>query len=231
MKSGQTILTLIFSVLVIFNAISQEPIFIKPDYDLIKKEIQDQASLFYYPTLISRLRSYDTTLTKEEYRHLYYGYIYDKNYEPYWRSPYEKDLSVYYRNENINEHDYDKIIDLATKSIDEFPFDLRQMNFMGYIYHLKGDEEMAKKVTLRFHGIIGALLSTGDGKTCETGFHVISTSHEYVVLNMFQFQSKSQSLVGRDCDYIALTKDERNIDGMYFDIKKLFEMNRQKFKR
>lgn len=232
MKNVQINLILIFMILAFSDAVSQDAPFIKPDYDLIKKDIQDESSSFYYPKLISRLKSYDTTLTKDEYRHLYYGYIYDKNYEPYWRSPYEKDLSVYYRSEKIDEKDYDKIIDLATKSIDEFPFDLRQMNFIGYIYHLKGNEDMAKKVTRRFHGIIGAILSTGDGKICETGFHVISTSHEYVILNMFRFQLKSQHLIGNgDCDYMELVKDQRNVDGIYFDIKKLFEKNSEKFKK
>jgi len=98
------------------------------------------------------------------------------------------------------------------------------MNFLGYIYHLKGDTEMAKKISYRFNGILGAIFSTGDGNTCETGFHVISVSHEYVILNIFQFQIKQQALTG-DCDYLELLKNDRNIDGIYFNIKKLFEKN------
>jgi hypothetical protein len=138
-------------------------------------------------------------------------------------------LLKYYQSENIKEKDYDEIIELATHSINQFPFDLRQMNFLGYIYHLKGNEEMAMKVSYRFHGIIGAIMSTGDGKSCQTGFHVISVGHEYVLLNLFQFRMKSQALTG-DCDYLTLVKDQRNIDGIYFNIKKLFDKNAENYK-
>lgn len=232
MKNKRELLILIFTALAFCNAVAQDISFVKPDYNLIKKEIQDSSSSFYYPKLISRLKTYDTTLTKDEFRHLYYGYIFDKNYEPYWRSDNEKELLKYYRGEKMNEKDYDKVIELATKSIDEFPFDLRPMNFLGYIYHLKGDEAMARKTARRFHGTMSAILSSGDGKTCETGFHVISTSHEYVILNMFQFQLKSQSVDGEgNCDYMALNKDQRNIEGIYFNIKKLFEKNKETFRK
>ena len=200
----------------------------KPNYDLIKKEIQDSTSIFNYAKLMKRVIAFDTTLNNEEYKHLYYGYIFQSEYKPYWNSPDEEKLLKYYNSENISETDYDEIIKLATHSINEFPFDLRQMNFMGYIYHLKGDDEMAKKVSYRFQNTLRAIMSTGDGKTCETGFHVISVSHEYVLLNMFQFQIKSQALVG-DCDYLELEKDDRNISGIYFNIKKLLDKNLENY--
>lgn len=213
----------------IYNTKAQEFTFQEPDYDLIKKEILDSSSDFYYPRLITRLVSFDTTLNNDEFRYLYYGYIYQKNYEPYWHSKYEDTLLKYYQSEEINAKDYDKIIELTTQSINEFPFDLRQMNFLAYTYHLKGDDVMAKKVSYRFYGTVDAILSTGDGKTCKTGFHVISTSHEYVILNVFQFQLLSQALTG-NCDYMQLVKDKRNIDGIYFNIQKLLEKNMEKFK-
>jgi hypothetical protein len=223
------ILIFTFLSIIFCNANSQQLSYHKPDYDLIKKVIQDSSSVYYYPKLMSRLIAFDTTLTIEDYRNLYFGYIFQNEYKPYWKSPDEEKLLKYYRSERLEEKNYDEIIDLATHSINEFPFDLRQMNFLGYIYHLKGNEEMAKKVAGRFHGTLGAILSTGDGKTCETGFHVISVSHEYVLLNMFQFRMKMQSLTG-NCDYLTLEKDDRNIDGIYFDIKKLFDKNIENMK-
>jgi len=224
------ILTLTFLLIIFHGANSQELTFKKPDYDLINNEIQDSSSSFYYPKLMSRLAQFDTTLNIEEYRHLYYGYIFQKDYKPYWTSPDEEKLVNFYRSEKIKEKDYDEIIKLATHSINEFPFDLRQLNFLAYIYHLKGNEEMAKKVSLRFQGSFSAIMSSGDGKTCETGYHVISVSHEYVFLNMFQFQMYQQSTTG-DCDYLELLKDDRNIDGIYFNIEKLFAKNLENLKQ
>lgn len=223
------IFSIFLLIIVQFNLNSQELNYQKPDYDAIKKEIEDSSSIFYYPKLMARLVNFDTTLATVDYRHLYYGYIYQSAYKPYWNSPDEQKLLKYYRSEEVKAKDYDEIISLATHSINEFPFDLRQMNFLGYIYHLKGNEDMARKVSYRFQGILTAIMSSGDGATCETGFHVISVSHEYVLLNMFQFQTKSQALQG-DCDYLSVVKDHRNIDGIYFNIKKLFEKNMMNLK-
>jgi len=89
---------------------------------------------------------------------------------------------------------------------------------------------MAKKVMQRFHGVIGAIFSTGDGRKCETAFHVISPSHEYVILNILRFKMKSQALTG-DCDYLELVENDRNINGIYFNIKKLFEINKDRMNR
>ena len=223
------ILIIIVLITIFSDLKSQEKTFEAPDYKKISLEIQDSSSIYYYPGLMSRLVAYDTTLTIVDYRHLYYGYIFQKEYQPYWRSSDEEKLLKFYRSKNISKNDYDKIIELAEHSINEFPFDLRQMNFMGYIYHLKGDEEMALKINQRFHGTFAAIMSTGDGKTCETGYHVISVSHEYVFLNLFQFAMTSQALTG-DCDYLSLQKDERNIDGVYFNIKELMNKNLENFK-
>ena len=57
----------------------------KPDYDLIKKNIVDKSSDFYYPTLYNRYISGDSGLNLEESRHIYYGYRYNKDYNPYAR--------------------------------------------------------------------------------------------------------------------------------------------------
>ncbi len=226
MKRVTILFLLTFSLNFIY---SQESEFFIPDYDLIKSEIQDSASIFYYPKLLSRLNTFDATLTNQDYRHLYYGYIFQEKYEPYWISPYEVELSKYYQRRKIKEKEYDKIIELATHSITEFPFDLRQLNFLGFTYHLKGDEETARKVAARLAGTIDAIMSSGDGKTCETGYHVISVSHEYFILNRFQFNMKSQAMTG-DCDYLSIGHDERNIDGIYFNIKQLFSRNVENFK-
>lgn len=173
---------------------------------------------------MSRLVAYDTTLNVEDYRRLYYGYIFDKDYQPYRKFSDEKKLTELFNGDNFSEKDYDEVIKLATSSINEFPFDLRSMNIMAFVYHLKGDEEMAKKISYRLHGTFGAILTTGDGKSCETGFHVISVSHEYVFLNMFQLSITEQNLTG-NCDYLVLEKGQSSIDGIYFNIEKMLARN------
>lgn len=218
----KTIFILTILTIVCSNAFSQERSYTIPDYNLIKKNIEDKSSNYYYPKLLERMTSNDSLLSNEDYRHLYFGYVFDPRYSAYFTSPDEEKLRKYYQSDKIDEKDYDKIIKLAEHSISLFPFDLRQMNFLAYIYHLKGDEASAKNVSNRFHKIIEAIVSSGNGEKCESGFHVISVSHEYVLMNLFGLQNKSQSLVG-NCDYMAFEKGKYKIDGMYFSIEKILE--------
>ncbi|WP_435523810.1 DUF4919 domain-containing protein [Chryseobacterium indoltheticum] len=62
----------------------------------------------------------------------------------------------------------------------------------------------------------------GDGRDCKTGFHVIAVSHEYVVMNMLELETASQSLSG-NCDYLSLEKDKYKLPRVYFNITKLKE--------
>lgn len=218
------IFILVFISLLFSNIQAQEKTFQSPNYDVIKKEIQDKSSTYYYPSLMQRFENYDSTLTLEDYRHLYYGYVFQKNYEPYWRFSEDEELLEYYRKKEIKEKDYKSIIRLVNKSLEEFPFELNYLNFMCHIYKLKGDEAMVNKISKRLNGIIQVITSSGDGKTCETGFHVISVSHEYLLLNYFELTMKSQALVERKCDYLALEENRAKIDGLYFNVEKLFGM-------
>jgi hypothetical protein len=183
-----------------------------PNYKQIEKEIQDKNSSFYYPKLMDRLTKNDTLLSHDDFCHLYFGYVFQPKYNAFWRSPDEKKLVEYYK----------KIIKLANHSLSDFPFDLKILNFLGYVYHLKGDEGMTKVTSFKFHSIMNAILSSGDGKQCETGFHVILVEHEYMLLNVFEIESQSQALIG-NCDYLKFEKGKYKIDGIYFNIEKMLE--------
>lgn len=204
---------------------SQEIGFTTPDYKAIEKEIKDKNSKFYYPKLMERLTKNDTLLSHDEYRHLYLGYVFQPKYDAFWRSPDDEKLNEFYNKEKLETSDYDQIIKLANHSLSEFPFDLKQLNYLAYIYHLKGDEAAAKITSFRFHSIMNVILSSGDGKNCETGFHVLLVDHEYVVLNLFEIESKGQSLVG-NCDYLSFEKGVYKVDGIYFNIEKMLENER-----
>ena len=205
------------------NSFAQEESSFKiPDYKAIEKAIKDKKSSYYYPKLMERFVSNDTLLTNEDYQHLYLGYVFQPGYNAFWKSPDELKLREFYGKEKLEVKDYDEIIKLANHSISDFPFDLRQLNFLSYVYHLKGDDKSADMASLKFHKIINAILSTGDGKQCESGFHVILVEHEYVLLNVFEIEANSQALVG-NCDYLSFEKGKYNVDGIYFNIEKMLE--------
>lgn len=61
------------------------------------------------------------------------------------------------------------------------------MNFLVYIYYLKGDEIFVKNILNRFYKIIGVIMLFGNGEKCEMGFYVILVSYEYILFNFFGF--------------------------------------------
>ncbi|MGH1519811.1 DUF4919 domain-containing protein [Chryseobacterium sp. JK1] len=192
-----------------------------PDYPLIEKNIQDKNSELYYPKLLKRLQQNDTLLTNDQYRHLYFGYLFQKSYNPYKISKKAEEMTRYYRGEGITEKDLPKGIQLFKEALEENPLDIRAMNYLAYMYHLINDEGAAKKIAENFRGLLEAILSSGDGLTCETGFHVISVTDEYVMMNRFQMESISQSYKGQ-CDYQKFEKDKYTVPGLYFNVSKFY---------
>lgn len=193
-----------------------------PNYKVIQKNIENKDSEYYYPKLMDKLKANDTLITNDQYKHLYFGYTFQKDYHPYKTSENEKKLNSYFQKKDLKKSDYAEIIKISNVALNDFPLNLRVMNFLAYIYHLDGNEAMAKKVSHNFYGLFGAIFSSGDGRDCTTGFHVITVSHEYVVMNILQLEIASQSLTG-DCDYLALEKDKYKLPGVYFNITKLKE--------
>jgi len=83
------------------------------------------------------------------------------------------------------------------------------------------DDATAEKIAGNFHGLLNAILTSGDGLKCETGFHVITVTDEYVLLNRFQMETKAQSHNGK-CDYQEFEKGKYKIPGFYFDISRFY---------
>lgn len=218
---------LLISILILFSStfiFAQKLEFSAPEYKEIEKNIKDENSPYFYQRLLDRVEAWDTTLTTEHYRHLYFGQVFMDNYNPY-STDSDEALSKYYQSESLSDKEMDEFIVLALENLKKNPVNIRVINFLSYIYHLKGNEEMAMNVAMRFHGTFSAIMSSGDGKTCETAYHVLYISHEYVFLNVFEFQMESQSLINdkkHNCDYLQFIKDSRGIEGIYFNIDKPF---------
>ena len=129
----------------------------------------------------------------------------------------EKKIEKYFRNAKEDERNFDKVVDLVCKSLQDYPFDLRTMRFLCFLYYQKGDKEMGEKASHRFISIIGAILSSGDGESCETAYHVISPRHEFSILKIFQFESAAQMRVD-GCNYLELKENKRGMEGIYFKV-------------
>lgn len=118
--------------------------------------------------------------------------------------------------------------DIASKAelaLADNPFDLESMYMLFRLYEDMEKNMSAKIWRYRFENIIGAILSTGDGKTPETAWFVISPEHEYVVLQLSEYEALEADFVEPGYDYLKV-RDNNQIrarrgkspEGFYFDV-------------
>ena len=180
-----TIIYLIFTTSLFAQMNSVE--YNTPDYIGIKDLISDQYTESYYPKLMERMKQCDTTLTIEEYKFLYYGYIFQPEFSIFHMpSSQESELEKYYKRISIRKKSYDNIITLINQILENDPFYIRGINYLGYVLHLKGEEEESVKRSLQLVNLVNVILSSGNGESPETGYHVINVEHEYVIMNYLQ---------------------------------------------
>jgi len=229
-RMNRLVFTLVFASLVL-TVCGQEPVSGPPDYKKIRKAILKEKSADYYPALMERYRRTDTSLTVGDYRLLYYGYIYQAGYQPYPFSAYTDSVGSILNRDTLNDGDFGRLIRYETAILEDCPFNLRDLNILGYAYARTGDTALAVLLPYRMDMIIRAILSTGDGKTEKTAFHVISISHEYDLLEVLGLKFGGRQMLTRGgCDYLEVQKNDSHIDGLYFDVNKILEKENEALK-
>src|ERR1043166_10049120 len=74
-----TSIFLFLSLVLTVNISGQSPKY-GVDLGTIKKNIKSKKKRTYYPLLFERFKSNDTTLTLDDYKHLYYGTCFQNNF-------------------------------------------------------------------------------------------------------------------------------------------------------
>ena len=67
--------------------------------------------------------------------------------------------------------------------------------------------------------VSGAIVTLDDGQ------HVISVSDEYELIYLLGLFPVDQRFVYSDCDFISVAKNRMKINGFYFNIKRLIDVN------
>ncbi len=137
MKISSIILAMIF-IVSIANAQME---FEAPDYNQIEKITQDSASDFYYPKLFKRYENLDITLTSEEMRALYYGYLFQESYSPVQR-PQSPNVLIQIPNktDELNK----KIIEKEKDVLENHPFNLTSFFIISECYSDLGKNDILK---------------------------------------------------------------------------------------
>lgn len=82
-------------------------------------------------------------------------------------------------------------------------------------------------------GLLYSIIRSGDGKTCETGWHVTQIEEQYFILGVIEARLKSQSTStgGKNtCDKMVVNT-EKGEATYFFEANKVFEMERKMFEK
>lgn len=168
---------------------------------------------------MNRYKMSDPTLTMEEKRHLYYGFIFQKEYSPFEYTKYRDSLIKYSKKKIFNKKNLYRIIVNTNKVLRVNPFDLSALKFQVFAFKvlkLESDIEY-KKEKIRI--IEDAMLSSGDGLQKSSAYYVINTSHEYELIDMIGYEYANKRRVSApNHQYLNILENNQNIKGLYFDV-------------
>ena len=202
------------------------------DFDKIKSETLDPYSRYYYPKLVRSFNSNDTIMNFEAYRDLYYGFIYQEDYNPFRTNDFEgkEEVESLYYQQELTRDECDKIEKYAIQALDDNPFDIDQITY--YIYSLKQKKKYARAAVrqYRLDKLIAAIMSSGRG-TEDEPWVVLYPEHEYSLINFLGYVAKDHQELpgGIDCIKAASETDASKTKDFYFDVSRMLQEAARKF--
>lgn len=202
----------------------------RPDLERIRAEVLDPKSPYYYPKLMERYEKNETVMNLQDYRHLYYGYLFQEDFNPYRHSEAStKNESLYYKNGHTRA-ELDSIITYAKEVLADNPFDLTQMNFLIYALRARGKVNLANIWQYRLNHLLEAIVSSGTGADKENAWYVINPRHEYNIINFQNAVVKDQQYEEPYYDRMEVEKKSgKEHATYYFNIRNLLEEYYRKF--
>lgn len=199
-----------------------------PNNDAIETAVKNIASPHYYPLLMERYAQGDSLLGRQEYRHLYYGYMFSPAYEPYTPVPEADSMLMIIRHDaTASRDDYLRLIRYGEAVMQHDPFNPRVLNFMTYAYGKVGDAENERRSARRFDGVLDAIVSSGEGSVEESPWHILSFSHAEDVMDYLGAPYRRPMVVGWTVEYFPLMRRQGSVRGYYFDYSRIYSKPRQ----
>ena len=205
---------LYFLICFTFSSVFGQQGFSPVKRDSVQMLIKDSTLDSYYPKLVERLNHFDTTLSLQEYRLLYYGFVFQDGYNGY----YDHKQSMIRK--AMDEKDYRTVTSLCDSVLAICPISLSANFYKGIALYLSNQPDFVfKKYSRRFNNLLNAIISTGDGMKCESAFKTIFVSDEYTVIyNYFEIKSVRGQAYRNPCDKISISPNEHfKSKAIFFD--------------
>lgn len=197
----------------------------KPDLEKIRIETLTPSSPYYFPKLQKKYENNDTTMTSDEYRYFYLGYMFQEDYDPYRISPYAAVVEPLREKKEHSKEEIDTIRKYTQLALADNPFDLSQISFLVHVLKEKRKDMSAKIWEYRLEHILGAIKSTGTGEDQENAWYVITPMHEYNMLELLGYNATDAQFIEPGYDYLTVKPDPGNKirrdkvqPGFYFNV-------------
>lgn len=180
----------------------------------------DQAKKYYYDCVNDIKNNYKGGPIDIDFTKFRYGYfltvqkdILNEN------NTLEKKLG-----DTFSTEDWEATIKAADKLLDKNFTRIRAHILKSYAYHMLGKEsELNSRMS---SGLINSILSSGDGETFDTAFHVFRVEEEYDILKSLQLFPSKQALTennGDMFDYFECKNSNGQQFKVYFKITEHFK--------
>ena len=202
------------------------------DFDKIQRDISDPSSLYYYPKLVKWFNSNDTVMNFEAYRDLYYGFLFQEDYDPFRQTQLEgkEEVEQLYYKDKLTRDECDMIERYAVRALEDNIFDIDQITY--YIYALKQKNKHARAAVrqYRLDKLIAAIMSSGHG-TKDDPWVVIFPEHEYTIVNFLGYVAVDHRDLDGGVDLISTVsdKDPKKTRDFYFDVSMMLQEAARKF--
>lgn len=192
---------------------SHERTFIKPDYEEIKSKMENNPKL-HFSVVWEKYQQGDASMTLEEKRQLYYGYVITKDYSPYKSIHISKEMKAIMHKEKPTKKDWKTLVSLQNTSLSIEPFHCRYLYWQSVAYKALGKRKDAHRTLNKIRCILDALTSTGDGLSKQTAIHVIAVSQEYDFLFLNGLEMHTQLFIDGGYDLLQVVSSEGNEEDM-----------------
>ena len=165
-----------------------------------------------YESLLERVKKQDSTVDFTALRMAYFDSPKHKWTDSDLRSAMFKALG---------DKSYDKAIDTAGKILTENYLDIDAHLISAIVSKRKNDQERQKLHDFVGKGLFRSILASGDGKSPETAYVVISVDEEYSFLRIQGLRTQEQSLVplnGHHYDVMKVVSADGGQSTVYFNI-------------
>jgi len=227
----KTVLTLFFCISLCIDVSAQHPpaAFEKPNYKRIDKAIRNKKSPFYYPLLMKRFQMGDSTLNISEKRYLYYGYMFQSDFNPSDTPVFLDSILIIFKKPRLNEHELNRVVLLSDSVLTKYPFSTRALSYQLYALKKLGKAKKLQARAVQLSTILAAIMSSGNGLSRDQAFFVIDPSHEYPIIDVVGFRFRGAQYTVDQYDILELQTNKAGVKGMFFEITPAIELRNKLF--